>query len=216
MATHPSILAWRILWTQEPGVLQSMGSQRAEHHWVTAHMQCYTAWEVANILRISKSSTEDHLHQLGHGNCFGVWSPHKLSEETLLDCISACDCLLKHNENIPFLKHIVTGDEKWIWQNNVEQKRMWGKAKWTTTTTWKTGLHQEKVMLCICWDWKGDLYYLLLLENQTIDSNKYYSIRPTESSTSQKLSRSVNRKHKIFHLDNARTCVSLITRQKLL
>ena len=28
MATHTSILAWRILWTVEPGRLQSMGSQR--------------------------------------------------------------------------------------------------------------------------------------------------------------------------------------------
>ena len=27
MATHSSILAWRISWTEEPGVLQSMGSQ---------------------------------------------------------------------------------------------------------------------------------------------------------------------------------------------
>ena len=27
MATHSSILAWRISWTEEPGMLQSMGSQ---------------------------------------------------------------------------------------------------------------------------------------------------------------------------------------------
>ena len=31
MATHSSILAWRILWTEEPGGLQSMGSQRVRH-----------------------------------------------------------------------------------------------------------------------------------------------------------------------------------------
>ena len=31
MATHSSILAWRILWTEEPGRLQSMGSQRVAH-----------------------------------------------------------------------------------------------------------------------------------------------------------------------------------------
>ena len=31
MATHSSILAWRILWTEEPGRLQSMGSQRVRH-----------------------------------------------------------------------------------------------------------------------------------------------------------------------------------------
>ena len=31
MATHSSILSWRILWTEEPGGLQSMGSQRVGH-----------------------------------------------------------------------------------------------------------------------------------------------------------------------------------------
>ena len=30
--THSSILAWRTPWTEEPGQLQSMGSQRAEHN----------------------------------------------------------------------------------------------------------------------------------------------------------------------------------------
>ena len=33
MATHSSILAWRIPWTEEPGRLQSIGSQRVRHDW---------------------------------------------------------------------------------------------------------------------------------------------------------------------------------------
>ena len=35
MATHSSILAWRIPWTEELGGLQSMGSQRVGHNWAT-------------------------------------------------------------------------------------------------------------------------------------------------------------------------------------
>ena len=35
MATHSSILAWRIPWTEEPGGLQSMGLQRVGHDLVT-------------------------------------------------------------------------------------------------------------------------------------------------------------------------------------
>ena len=31
MAAHSSILTWRILWTEEPGRLESMGSQRVGH-----------------------------------------------------------------------------------------------------------------------------------------------------------------------------------------
>ena len=37
MATHSSILAWRIPWTEEPGGLQSMGLQRVGHDWATSH-----------------------------------------------------------------------------------------------------------------------------------------------------------------------------------
>ena len=36
MATHFSTLAWKIPWTEEPGRLQSMGSQKVEHDWTTS------------------------------------------------------------------------------------------------------------------------------------------------------------------------------------
>ena len=35
MATHSSILTWKILWTQDSGGLQSMGSQRVGHNLAT-------------------------------------------------------------------------------------------------------------------------------------------------------------------------------------
>ena len=50
-----------------------------------------------------------------------------LSEKNLLDRISACDSLLKRDENVPFFKKIVMGHEKWILYNNVEQETLWGK-----------------------------------------------------------------------------------------
>ena len=36
MATHSSTLAWKTLWTEEPGRLQSMGLQRVGHDWTTS------------------------------------------------------------------------------------------------------------------------------------------------------------------------------------
>ena len=39
MATHPSILAWRIPWTEEPGGLQSTGPQRVGHDLATKEQQ---------------------------------------------------------------------------------------------------------------------------------------------------------------------------------
>ena len=40
MAAYSSTLAWRIPWTEKPGRLQSVGSQRVRHDWATSHT-CY-------------------------------------------------------------------------------------------------------------------------------------------------------------------------------
>ena len=44
MATHSSILPWRIPWTEEPNVLQSMGWQRVRHDWVTNTQPSLPTW----------------------------------------------------------------------------------------------------------------------------------------------------------------------------
>ena len=45
---------------------------------LTENNQHFTTWE---ILKISKLSVENHLHQLGYVHHFDVWVPHKLSEK---------------------------------------------------------------------------------------------------------------------------------------
>ena len=42
MAPHSSILAWKIPWLEEPGRLQSMGSQRVGHNWATSFTHSLT------------------------------------------------------------------------------------------------------------------------------------------------------------------------------
>ena len=42
MATHSSILAWKIPWTEKPGGLQSVGSQRVGHDW--SDLACSMCW----------------------------------------------------------------------------------------------------------------------------------------------------------------------------
>ena len=49
MATHPSILAWEIPWTEDPGRLQSMGSQRVGHHLVTEQSHVLDSFEGACV-----------------------------------------------------------------------------------------------------------------------------------------------------------------------
>ena len=49
MAAHSSTLTWRILWTEEPGGLQSMGSQRVGQNWETSLH--FTSWWIMTFTR---------------------------------------------------------------------------------------------------------------------------------------------------------------------
>ena len=49
MATHSSILAWKIPWTEEPGGLQSKGWQRVWHDWATKHVRTLTLWRAISF-----------------------------------------------------------------------------------------------------------------------------------------------------------------------
>ena len=46
MATHSSSRAWKIPWTEKPGRLQSMGSQRVRHDWVTSLHLTYLLYRI--------------------------------------------------------------------------------------------------------------------------------------------------------------------------
>ena len=52
MVTHISFLAWKIPWTEEPGGLQSIGSQRIRRDWVTEHM--YDNEHILKLMNLGK------------------------------------------------------------------------------------------------------------------------------------------------------------------
>uniref|UniRef100_V9IC99 Histone-lysine N-methyltransferase SETMAR n=1 Tax=Apis cerana TaxID=7461 RepID=V9IC99_APICE len=82
-----------------------------------------TTREIATRLNLSNSTVHDHMKRLGFVSKLDIWVPHVLKEKDLLCRIDICDSLLKREENDPFLKRIVTGDEKWIVYDNIKQKR---------------------------------------------------------------------------------------------
>ena len=50
MAKHSSTLAWKIPWMEEPGRLQSMGSQRVRHDWATSPYLTLAAFKMLNLI----------------------------------------------------------------------------------------------------------------------------------------------------------------------
>ena len=61
MATHSSILDWKIPWSEEPGRLQSMGSQKVRHDWATK--QYSTLPESRNDITFSEHTASEEPNQ---------------------------------------------------------------------------------------------------------------------------------------------------------
>ena len=71
MAMNCSILAWRILWTEEPGRLQSMVSQRVRHNWVIrAHVRAHTYTHTHTYV---KPSLQARYRQLPWTSSYSLW-----------------------------------------------------------------------------------------------------------------------------------------------
>ena len=102
-----------------------------------------------------------------------IWVSHELKEIHLTQRINIYDTHFKRNAIDPFLKRIITGDEKWIDYNNVNRKRSWSKNDEPAQTISKAELHQKKIMLSIWWYYKGVGYFELFPNNRTINSDVY-------------------------------------------
>ena len=73
MATHSSVLAWRIPWTEKPGRLQSMASHRVGHDWsdtATANQSIDCHFEYILLVIISPS------HRVCSNSCLLSWWCH--------------------------------------------------------------------------------------------------------------------------------------------
>lgn len=66
----------------------------------------------------------DHSWEfLGFTSKFNIWIPHVHTKRNLLCCIDICDLLFKHQENDPYLKWFITGDEKMVVYSNDKRKK---------------------------------------------------------------------------------------------
>jgi len=67
----------------------------------------------------------------------------------------------------------VTGDEKWIYFENLKRKRSWVTPGEPSRSTARPNRYEQKTMLCIWWDQKGVIYYELLKPGETVNTKRY-------------------------------------------
>jgi len=79
--------------------------------------------EISETININHVAVWNHLKRAGYQKKLGVWVPHELTQRNLIDRITICKMLLKRNKMEPFLKRIITGDEKWVKYKNIKRKR---------------------------------------------------------------------------------------------
>ena len=129
MAPHSSTLAWKIPWTEEPGRLRSMGSQRVERDWATSlslftFMHWRRKWQPTRVLAWRIPGTGEPrglpstgLHRVGHD-----WS----------DLASVCTCQPQSPRF--FVNKVICGNVNWYshCRNNMEPP---SKTK-NRTTIW--------------------------------------------------------------------------------
>ena len=105
MATHSSILAWRIPWTEEPGGLQSMGSQRVGYEWAT-NTELNTFFPlVVEILVFFNIGQVSHWLYGNPAIVFHLISYHNFFQTQLLNgymflgiCLSLCNFISKSGD----------------------------------------------------------------------------------------------------------------------
>jgi len=171
---------------------------------------------MAEKLETSHTTIQTHLERLGKVHKFGIWVPHRLSEQNLAQRVTIASSLLSRNTREPFLDRIVTGDEKWVLYVNVKRRKQWLSRGQTPLPTAKLGLHPKKIMLCIWWDVRGVVHWELLDPNQTVTAEVYCTQldRLNENLKRNRLSLA-NRKGVALRHDNARWHNARLTQTKI-
>uniref|UniRef100_A0A5S6QG97 Reverse transcriptase domain-containing protein n=1 Tax=Trichuris muris TaxID=70415 RepID=A0A5S6QG97_TRIMR len=175
-----------------------------------------TTRKLAEELGVSRATIGRHLKRIGKVKKLAKWIPHELSDAQKMARYDICSGLPLRNENDPFLKRIVTCDEKWCLYDNRKRTAVWLDKQARPETFPKPDPHAKKVMLSVWWCSNGVIHYNFTKPGESITADAY--CRELEAAL-KKLSEMwpslAYRKRPTLLHDNARPHVSLKTRQKL-
>ncbi|GFX87340.1 putative DD34D transposase [Trichonephila clavipes] len=83
---------------------------------------------ISRWLKIDHKAVLSHLRKVEFKKKLHVWVPHQLTPKNMMDRIFICEALAKRDEIGPFLKRMVTRDEKGVTYYSIVRKRSWSKC----------------------------------------------------------------------------------------
>ena len=172
MAAHSSTVAWKIPWAEEPGRLQSMGSQRVGHDWATSlslftFMHWRRKWQPTPVFLLGESQGRESLV-----GCH-LWG------RTESDTTEAT--WQQQQQQVFFISSQLCGLGKLTSLKNDNSKRVLMKLSWTI---WKDSQYHLSVENCaIRKHWKTTTYLL-----EWIKSRKLTTPNAVEGVQQQELS----------------------------
>jgi histone-lysine N-methyltransferase SETMAR len=175
-----------------------------------------TIEELSQQLGSTRSTVHRHLEEIGKVHRVGKWVPHELSSANKEQRIIICNSLLTKHNREPFLRRIVTGDEKWVLYSNLKRTKQWLSPNQTPVPTPKPSLTLKKCLLCVWWDFNGVIHFELLKPGETITAEVYcQQLERLQQKLSDKRPALINRKGVILQHDNARPHAARITQEKI-
>ena len=125
------------------------------------------------------------------------------------------ELLLQRQKRKGFWQRIITGDEKWINNDNPKRLKAWVKPGEPGPLSPKRKIHFSKVMLCIWWDQKGIVYYELLQPGSTNNAQIYKEQLTMSSLELQHKQPEYTKRHEkvIFKHDKARLHVTKLVKE---
>lgn len=157
-----------------------------------------------------------HLDQIGKVKKLEKWVPHELNEYQKGARVEVCISLLNRNKNEPFLRRIITCDEKWILFDNRKRSSQWLDPGEAPKQCPKRDIHQKKLMVTVWWSSAGVFHYSFMKPGTSITADVYCrELQAMMENLAIKQPGLVNRSSPILLHDNARPHTAQKTVAKL-
>ena len=153
---------------------------------------------------LSKSAVHKALKKRQYNCRWNQWKPHALTQAQFAKRCRIAKNLLHRNNYAPFLRNIITGDEKWICYDNTARQIYWGPPGDIRSLP-KPPTHQPKVLLFLFLNYKGPILYEFLERGKTVNGDVYrQQLRRLKAKIDSGSPRMVKTKHPVLLHDNAK------------